>query len=399
MKALLAILCLLSGLCLRAADAKPSAPPPVPDNEVPSLLSRTELSEWGSALRQVQLGEERVRQGNSIIASAAIKRSTQGAFAETPEQVKARGQKLVNDGTEQIRRAQPSILKLRAVAAMKKADLTKPVVHEAEVPAQNWAMAVSLAAVRLQKAARDGGFKHVHFLGASVFAEGKAARSGVIGDSLRAAWEKADSRSLSPVPSGGYAYFAPPSGEGPSAFSENLDRATTPRTVAVLWAEVFPLASDGSAGLLFVRLADAFTSRIVASEAFLTTVGPADAPMKELNARLTLADARSFIPRLAASGDWLLAYDRGSPALGAALLRHLCVRNGRIAVGSSLPAAAVVGGADAPSLDGARATWSVASAASSGLSRTFRVSGGAGADLVSVGDLEFRVTEPPAAKK
>lgn len=399
MKALLAILCLLSGLCLRAADPKPPAPPPVPDNEVPSLLSRTELSEWGSALRQVQLGEERVRQGNSIIASAAIKRSTQGAFAETPEQVKARGQKLVNDGTEQIRRAQPSILKLRAVAAMKKADLTKPVVHEADVPAQNWAMAVSLAAVRLQKAARDGGFKHVHFLGASVFAEGKSARSGVIGDSLRASWEKADSRSLSPVPSGGYAYFAPPSGEGPSAFSENLDRATTPRTVAVLWAEVFPLAPDGSAGLLFVRLADAFTSRVVASEAFLTSVGPADAPMKEYGVRLTLADARSFIPRLAASGDWLLAYDRGSPALGAALLRHLCVRNGRIAVGSSLPAAVVVGGADAPSLDGARATWSVASAASSGLSRTFRVSGGAGADLVSVGDLEFRVTEPPAAKK
>lgn len=399
MKALVVSLCLLSGLCLRAADTKPPAPPPVPDNEVPSLLSRTELSEWGSATRQVQLGEERVRQGNSIIASAAIKRSTQGAFGETPEQVKARGQKLVNEGTEQIRRAQPSIVRLRAVAALKKADLTKPVVHPAFVSAQNWAMATSLAAVRLQKAARDGGFKHVHFLGAAVFSDGKPSRSAPLGDSLRAAWEKADSRSLSPVPSGGYAYFAPPSGEGPSAFSSGLERATTPRTVAVLWAEVFPLASDGSAGLLFVRLADAFTSRIVASEAFLTTVGPADAPLKELNVSLTLADARSFIPRLAASGDWLLSYDRTSPALGAALLRHLCVQNGRLAVGSSVPAAAVIGGADAPSLDGARATWSVASAASSGLSRTFRVSGGAGADLVSVGDLELRVSEPPAAKK
>ena len=115
--------------------------------------------------------------------------------------------------------------------------------------------------------------------------------------------------------------------------------------------------------------------------------------------RLTLADARSFIPRLAASGEWMLAFDRASPALGAALLRHLCVRNGRIAVGSSLPAAAVTGGADAPSLDGARATWSVASLASSGLSRSFRVSGGAGGDLVSVGDLELRVSEPPAPKK
>lgn len=399
MKALFATLCLFAGVHLDAADAKPPPPPPVPDNEVPSFLSRTELSEWGSAMRQVQLGEERLRQGNSIVASAAIKRTTQGAFGETPEQVKARGQKLVNEGGELIRRAQPSITKLRAVAALKKAELTKPVVHEAEVPGQSWAMAASLSAVRLQKAARDGGFKRVHFLGAAVFSEGKSARSSVLNDSLRAAWDKADSRALSPVPAGGYAYFAPPSGEGPSKFSANLERAATPRTEGIVWAEVFPLSADASAGLLFVRLADAFTSRIVASEAFLTTVGPVDGPAKELTVRLTLSDARSFIPRLAASGDWLLAYDRASPALGAALLRHLCVRDGRIAVGSSAPAAAVIGGADAPSLDGARATWSLAPAASSGFGRTFRVSGGAGADVVAVGDLELRVTEPPAAKK
>lgn len=389
---------LLASLLLIAADAGPPPPPPVPDSEVPSYLSRTELSEWGSAMRQIQLGEDRVRVGNSVIASAAVKRTTQGSFGETPEQVKARGQKMVDDGNEQIKRAQPSVLKLRAVAAAKKADLTKPVVHTAEIPRQNWAMATSLAAVRLQKAARDGGYKHVHFLGAAVYADGKPARSSVLNDSLRAAWEKADSRSLSPVPAGGYAYFAPPSGEGPSAFSAKLDRASTPRTVAVLWAEIFPLSADSSAGLLFVRLADAFTSRVIASEAFLTTVGPAEGPLKELSVSLTLADARSFIPRLGASGDWLLAYDRGSPAVGAALLRHLCVRDGRIAVGSSVPAAAVIGGPDVPSLDGARATWSVVSASSSGLSRSFRVSGGAGADLVSVGELELRITEPAAAK-
>ncbi|MEY2821482.1 MAG: hypothetical protein RL105_1054, partial [Verrucomicrobiota bacterium] len=143
---------LLASLLLLAADPKPAGPPPVPDAEVPSYLSRAELSEWGSALRLVQQGEERVRQGNSIVASAAIKRSTLGAFAETPEQVRARGQKLVNDGMEQVRRAQPSLTKLRAVAAAKKADLTKPVVHETEIPRHNWAMATSLAAVRLQKA-------------------------------------------------------------------------------------------------------------------------------------------------------------------------------------------------------------------------------------------------------
>ncbi len=389
---------LLASLLLLAADAKPPAPPPVPDAEVPSYLSRAELSEWGGAMRQIQLGEERVRQGNSIIASAAIKRTTQGAFGETPEQVKARGQKLVNDGMEQIRRAQPSVLKLRAVAAVKKADLTKPVVHEAEVPVQSWSMAASIAAVRLQKAARDGGFKHVHFLGAAVFNEGRSARSNLLNDSLRGAWEKADSRSLSPVPDGGYAYAPPSSGEGPSFFAAKLPPAATPRTVAVLWAEVYPLSADSSAGLLFVRLADAFTSRVIASEAFLTTVGPAEGAPKDCKVRVALADARSFIPRLAASGEWTLAYDRASPALGVALLRHLCVRDGRVFVGSSAPAAAVLGG-EAPSLDGARATWSVTSAASSGLSRSFHVSGGSGANLVPVGDLELRVTEPAAAKK
>jgi hypothetical protein len=388
----------LASLLLLAADPKAPAPAPVSDSEVPSYLTRAELSEWGNALRQIQAGEERVRQGNSIIASAAIKRSTLGAFSETPEQVRARGQKLVNDGNEQIRRAQPSLVKLRAVAAAKKADLTKPVVHEAEVLQQNWAMATSLAAVRIQKAARDGGFKHVHFLGAAVFVDGKPARSSPLEDSLRAAWTKADPRSLSPAPAGGYAYFAPPSGEGASAFGAKLERAATPRTVSVLWAEVFPLSADSSSALLFVRLADAFTSRIVASEAFLTTVGPSDAPMKELAVKLSLADARSFIPRLASSGDWLLSYDRSSPALGAALLRHLCVRDGRIAVGSSVPASVVIGGNDPPSLDGARASWSVMSASSTGLGRTFRVSGGVGSDLVGIGDLELRVTEVAAKK-
>lgn len=389
---------LLASLLLLAADAKPPAPPPVPDSEIPSYLSRAELSEWGSAMRQIQLGEERVRQGNSIIASASVKRTTQGAFGETPEQVRARGQKMVKDGMEQIRRAQPSITKLRALAAVKKADLTKPVVHALEVPRHDWAMATSLAAVRLQKAARDGGFKHVHLLGAAVFTDAKSTRSVALSDSLRAAWDKADAKALSPVPASGYAYLAPPSGEGASAFSADLPRASTPRTVAVIWAEIFPLSSDASAGLLFVRLADAFSSRVIASEAFLTSVGPVDAPLRELNAKLSLADARSFIPRLAASGEWLLSYDRSSPALGVALLRHLCVRDGRVLVGSSAPAAAVLGG-DAPSLDGARAAWSVVSAASSGLSRSYRVSGGAGTDLVSVGELDLRITEPPPAKK
>ncbi len=388
---------LLASLLLLAADPKPAGPPPVPDAEVPSYLSRAELSEWGSALRLVQQGEERVRQGNSIVASAAIKRSTLGAFAETPEQVRARGQKLVNDGMDQIRRAQPSLVKLRAVAAAKKADLTKPVVHETEILRQNWAMATSLAAVRLQKAARDGGFRQVHLVGAATFVDGKPVRSDALVQSLRAAWDKADPKALAPAPAGGYAYFAPPSGEGPSTYSAKLDRAATPRTVGILWAELFPLSSDSSAGLLFIRLGDAFTSRVIASEAFLTTVGPSEAPLKELTAKLSLADARSFIPRLASTGEWLLSYDRASPALGAALLRHLCVRDGRVAVSSSAPVAAVIGG-DPASLDGARASWSLLSASSSGLSRSFRVSGGAGTELVAVGDLDLRVVEPAAKK-
>jgi hypothetical protein len=79
------------------------------------------------------------------------------------------------------------------------------------------------------------------------------------------------------------------------------------------------------------------------------------------------------------------------------LLRHLCVRDGRVAVSSSAPVAAVIGG-DPASLDGARASWSLLSAASSGLSRSFRISGGAGTELVAVGDLEFRVVEPAAKK-
>ncbi|MGA0134555.1 MAG: hypothetical protein ACO3ND_09405 [Opitutales bacterium] len=390
---------LLASLLLLAADPKPAGPPPVSDAEVPSYLSRAELSEWGNALRFVRQGEERVRQGSSIVASAAIKRSTQGAFAETPEQVKARGQKLINEGNDQIRRAQPSLVKLRAVAAAKKADLTKPVVHQAEVLRHDWTMATALAAVRLQKLARDGGFKQVHLVGAVAYdLEGNSVRSGALADSIRAAWEKADPKSLSPAPAGGYSYVAPDGDSLTPSFAPKLDRAAAPRTVGVLWAELFPLSADASTSLLFIRFADAFNCRILGSEAFLTTAGPSQAPLKELTVSLSLADARSFIPRLAASGEWVLGYDRAAPPLGAALLRHLCVKDARVAVGCSAAVVTVIGG-DAPSDDGARAKFSLLSAASTGLGRVFRVSGGTGADLVAVGDLELRVSEPPAPKK
>ncbi len=389
---------LLASLLLLAADPKPAGPPPVPDSEVPAYLSRTELPLWNNAVAQVAAGEERIRKGNSIVASAAIKRSTLGAFAETPEQIKLRGQKLVAEGQEIVRKSEPTLARLRLLAAAKKAEILKPVVHQLEIPRQPWPIAVSLSAVRMQKAAREAGFQEIHFLGAATYIEGKPSRSDLLGGLIRSAWEKAEAGSLQAVPVGGYSYARPSDGSRAPSFTAKRPPAKEQKKTAVVWAELFPLSSDASAGLLFLRMADAYTALVVASECSLTTVGPSETSFRELSGRLSLADSQSFLPRLASSGAWILSYDPSSPPLGVALLRHLCVKDGRVLVGASAPIAAVIGG-DLPADDGAHALWSISAGSSSGLSSQFRVSGGSGQERVAVGDLDLRVTEPAPVKK
>lgn len=394
------MLALLASLVVFAAGE--TAPPPpvpmIPDPEVPRYLNTAERAEWGRAVRQVELGQARVQQGMSIMGAQRIE--SKGAFAETAEQVKARAQKIIDEGRNQLAQAQPSLTRLRNVAGTRHLEVTKTVNLNNDLPQTLWNYSLTLSAVRLQKIARDQGFKQQHLVGAITVLEGNnPLRTTALTDQLRAAWNKADPKALSPVPVAGYGY-ACPAGDGPATLSSEWKLPTTPRQAALIWAEVYPLTADNSASLLFVRMADAFTMRVIASEVYLTTTGPADAFPKVYTASLSLKDEKSFIPRLAGSGDWVLSYDRTCSPLGAALMRHLCVRVGNLGVGASQSLVEVLGG-DTPSLDGAKASWNITTDGGSNLVKSFKVSSASpGAEKTDVGQLVLKLEEPakPAGK-
>ena len=385
------MLALFASLVVFAAGE--TAPPPpvplIPDPEVPRYLNTPERAEWGRAVRQVELGQARVQQGMSIMAAPRLE--SKGAFAETAEQVKARAQKIIDEGRNQLNQAQPSLTRLRNVAGTRYLEVTKTVNLNNDLPQTLWNYSLTLSAVRLQKIARDQGFKQQHLVGAITILEGnKPLRTNALTEQLRAAWNKADPKALSPAPANGYA-GSWSTGSAPSQ----------PRQFAFIWAEVYPLTADNSASLLFVRMADAWTNRVIASEVYLTTTGPADAFPKVYTGSISLKDEKSFIPRLAGSGDWVLSYDRSSSPLGTALMRHLCVRVGNIGVSSAEILPDVAGEASPATPAAAAASWIVTTDGGSNLVKSFKVASVApGAEKTDVGQLVLKLEEPakPAGK-
>jgi len=82
------MLALFASLVVFAAGetAPPPSVPMIPDPEVPRYLNTVERSEWGRAVRQIELGQARVQQGMSIMGAPRLE--SKGAFAETAEQAK-----------------------------------------------------------------------------------------------------------------------------------------------------------------------------------------------------------------------------------------------------------------------------------------------------------------------
>jgi len=402
------MLALLASLVVFAAS-ETATPPPVPlipDPEVPRYLNTAERAEWGRAVRQVELGQARVQQGTSIMNAPRIE--SKGAFAETAEQVKARAQKIIDEGRSQLAQAQPSIARLRNVAGTRYLEATKTVNLSLDLPQTKWDYSLTLAAVRFQKIARDQGFQQQHIVGAITVLEGsKPLPTPALTEQLRAAWNKADPKALSPLPPGMLSYGGFMSGG-------NGNSPTQPRQWAQIWAEVYPLTADNSASLLFVRMSDWVTHRVIASEVYLTTTGPADTFPKVYTATLSLKDEKSFIPRLAGSGDWVLGYDRSGSALGSALMRHLCVRVGNIGVSAneilldvtppppSDPERARVLELELANIKAStKASWIVTTDGGSNLVKSFKVASVAvGADKTDVGQLVLKLEEPakPAGK-
>ena len=383
---------LASFALLAAAETAPAPVKLISDPEVPQYLkaNQGEVIEWGRAVQQLEKGQQRLQQGNSILNAPRI--TTTGAFQETPEQVKARAQKIIDEGKAQVSGAAVTLDRLRRVATARYKDLHKTVDLSENLPQSKVGYCLNLASVRLQKIARDGGYKAHHIVGSmTVLNDGRVLKTPAVTESLRAAWTKADATGLASVPEEGYSYKV-----GSDATAPQLTKdwkVSSPRNATVVWVEVYGLTSDNSLTLLMVRMADAYTMRLIGSEMYLTTFNPSESVAKVYHATVNLRDEKSFLPRLAASGDRVVSYARTNSPLGNALLKHLCLSESKVGVGASQSLVDILGG-DAPSLDGATATWKITSLEGNELNKNFKIfCEASGSDVIEVGQLSIKLEE------
>ena len=383
---------LASFALLAAAETAPAPVKLISDPEVPQYLkaNQGEVIEWGRAVQQFEKGQQRLQQGNSILNAPRI--TTTGAFQETPEQAKARAQKIIDEGKVQVSGAAVTLDRLRRVATARYKDLHKTVDLSENLPQSKVGYCLNLASVRLQKIARDGGYKAHHIVGSmTVLNDGRILKTPAVTESLRAAWTKADATGLAPVPEEGYSYKV-----GSDATAPQLTKdwkVSSPRNATVVWVEVYGLTNDNSLTLLMVRMADAYTMRLIGSEMYLTTFNPSESVAKVYHATVNLHDEKSFLPRLAASGDRVVSYARTNSPLGNALLKHLCLSDSKVGVGASQSLVDILGG-DAPSLDGATATWKITSLEGNDLNKNFKIfCEASGSDVIEVGQLSIKLEE------
>ncbi len=388
---------LLASLLFLAAG-EVASPPAIPDAEVVRYLNPAELVEWYNSTRANAEGEKRRNTGNSIIktslAAANARAPQPGGIAETAEQIKVRAQKIIDQGDLQIKQVAPSLARLRAAAAARAADKVKPVEFVLQPGVASVADGVAGGVARLQKYADQLGYAKAHAIGALSLSAGVLDRPAALGAQVRAAWAKADARSLEPVPAEGYA-LVPPAGAGAPALSKGLAAAGAPRQLAVVWAEFYGLNADGSQGLLFLRLADGHSFRLVASEVvFVDTRGPA-APAVVCG--IAFRDEHSFVARLTESGDWLFGFAGGSDPVASAVLAHLSLTQTRISVAAA-PYVQIVAGGGPASTEGLGAKWRATARAAENGEIAYDVAGiQTNGKPVEVGRLTVRVG-PPAAK-
>ena len=374
---------------LMLAVGEPVAPPAVNDAEVVRHLRPTELAEWHNAMRINGLGQARIKQGQSIMdtsiaAANATKGAKAGGLTETPEQIKARAQKIIDEGKSQVQQVAPSLARLRLVAAQRVAEKMKPVDFTFELAAAAPPAALDAAVGRLHKLAVDLGYGSAHLIGSLRVNATGLERPAELTAELRAAWSRRPGVALAAVPAEGYAYVPAVAPAAP-ALSRGLPPASSPGQLAVLWAEQYAVGARGTQSLLFLRLADAHSLRIIASELVLTDTGATPAV-----AVIGLRDERSFIPRLTQSGDWAFGFERDSHPVGSALLTHLCLTQTKLSVAGDAYVAIVAGGGPAGGDVGAK--WRATAVEAPAGVTAFRIDGvPVGGAAVAVGPLTLRI--------
>lgn len=380
------------------AVGEPVPPPPLTDAEVVLQLNQAELLDWHSAVRIASQGEARIKQGQSILATslpaAEANKGKGGGLADTPEQVKARAQKIIAEGKAQVGRVTPSLIRLRNIAAQRVAEQTKPVNFTAEPASAAPAVALESAVARLHRQAVDLGYPSVHLIGSLRVSAAGLERPAELTADVRSAWSRLSGAPLAPAPAEGYAYVAGVAPVSP-ALSKGLKPASAPKQLAVLWAEQYALTADGSQALLFLRLADAHSFQLVASE--VAFVDQRAKPGPGTVCAFSLRDERSFVPRLSQeSTPRVFGFERDSHPVGSAMLAHLCLAQTKLSVAADAYVAIVTGSGPSGGVVGAK--WRATMVQAPAGVTTYQVEAvPVGGAAVAVGPLTVRLG-PPKAK-
>jgi hypothetical protein len=133
-------------LFLAAGEAPPL--PVLTDAEVVGQLRPPELLEWHGSMQAVAQGETRLKQGQSIMATSlsaanSSKLGKLGGVTDSPEKIRLRAQKIIDEGNTQIQQAMPSVRRLRLLAAQRVAELSKPLELQASLTPQTLATALA----------------------------------------------------------------------------------------------------------------------------------------------------------------------------------------------------------------------------------------------------------------
>ncbi len=358
-----------------AVAAKPVTPPcTLSDDEVRGLLERNEVAAWERTVASRLAASRDLENAKRKAAAGAPSSGTMKGFdSETPEQRKAKAEKLVKDTTDKLAGIDRTLDAMRDIAVAR----VKAASFSVACPIRPLPEAITASAGELRAAA--AGYKVLSLAGVFVPLNGADAADAGLTDALRAALT-GDEKS--------------PAVEGAPAFSGASLKVVKDRKTAVVVAEVLPLATLGGA-LWSVRLVDASTFRVVAaSSAFIPSPAAIEAAKKDYYNRdkqpvsyeISVQDRRNFVARLGTATN--LSFGIDGSGVEAALLRVALAGRPVPALNDYAYLAGVLGGPGADTVS--KALWVVQPGVEVGnFSLGSRLVGGRAGLVAPVGEVTF----------
>jgi hypothetical protein len=313
------------------------------DEDVRGLLERAEIAQWERTV-SVRAGLVRDLERAKVKATGSGLTGTElyGFESDTPEQRKAKAEKLVQDLAAKIADVDKTLGTMREIAASR----VKAASFSVACPILQLKEAFAISSGELRAAAGADGYKTLSLAGVFVPLNGTMAADSGLTDALRAA--------LTSEANGPVVEAAP-------TFSAGALNVASDKKTGVVVAEVHPLKTIGGA-LWSVRLVDAATFRVVAaSSAFIPSPAALEAAKKDYSNRdkqptsyeISVQDRRNFVARLGAGIN--LSFGVEGTGAEATMLRAALVTRKNPALNDFAFLASVLGGPKTDSVS--KALW------------------------------------------